>query len=241
MIISMLLAHLVGDYILQWDSLAMWKSRALSGVLLHGLIVAFITFLFILPFDPFWWQGALFISVCHIMIDVAQLPLTKRPTAGTLPLIRFSIDQLLHLTVILGALYFGGFFMYGYFWQGVIAEISSNPLMIYLLGYTALAMPAWIVLEFTGYGLIHGSPPDFSRATNKYLSSLERWLITTSVLTGQYILIPVIAAPRFLFERQTVEENHESTIYLTKLLGSVGFAIAIGLALRAAGAAISIW
>ena len=119
----------------------------------------------------------------------------------------------------------------------MINEISSNPLMLYLLAYTALAMPAWIVLEFTGYGLINGSPPDFSRATNKYLSSLERWLIATSVITGQFLLIPVIAAPRFLFERQTVAENHESTIYLTKLLGSVGFAIAIGLALRAAAPA----
>ena len=237
MIISMLLAHLVGDYILQWDSLAMWKSRALTGVLAHGLVVTLTTFLFVLPFDPFWWQGALFISVCHILIDVAQLPLTKRPTTGTFPLFRFTIDQILHLAVILVALYNGGYFVYGSFWNGMINEISSNPLMLYLLAYTALAMPAWIVLEFTGYGLINGSPPDFSRATNKYLSSLERWLIATSVITGQFLLIPVIAAPRFLFERQTVAENHESTIYLTKLLGSVGFAIAIGLALRAAAPA----
>ena len=232
MIISMFLAHLIGDYILQWDELAMWKSRALAGVLAHGAVVTLITFVFVLPFDRFWWQGALFISLCHLLIDIAQLPLTKRPTSGTFPLIRFTIDQLLHIGVILTALYFGGYFTYGRFWGNLITEVSSNPFMIYLLGYTILAMPAWIVLEFTGYGLINGSPPDFSRATNKYLSSLERWLITTSVLTGQYLLIPVIAAPRFLFERQTVEDNHEATIYLTKLLGSVGFAIAIGLALR---------
>ncbi|MFK7803519.1 MAG: DUF3307 domain-containing protein [Anaerolineae bacterium] len=241
MIISMLLAHLVGDYILQWDKLALWKSRALSGVLVHGLIVTAVTFLFVLPFAPFWWQGALFISGCHILIDVAQLPLTKRPTSGTFPLIRFMLDQLMHFVVIMIALNVGGFWSYGQLSAGVVNEISSNPFMVYLLGYTLLAMPAWILLEFTGYGLINGSPPDFSRATNKYLSSLERWLITTSVLTGQFILIPVIAAPRFLFERQTVEENHESTIYLTKLLGSVGFAIAIGLALRAAGPTINLW
>ncbi|MFT5193342.1 MAG: hypothetical protein ACI9EW_000824 [Cellvibrionaceae bacterium] len=232
MIISMLLAHLVGDYILQWDSLAMWKSRALSGVLVHGLIVTLVTFLFILPFDHYWWQGALFISICHIFIDVIQLPLTKRPTTGTFPLIRFSLDQVLHVIVIMGALYAGGFYTYGQFWPEIISEITSNPFMVYLLGYTVLAMPAWIVLEFTGYGLIMGSPPDFSRATNKYLSSLERWLITTSVLTGQYLLIPVIAAPRFMFERQAISDNHETTIYVTKLLGSVGFAIAIGLALQ---------
>jgi hypothetical protein len=27
MVIGMFLAHLVGDYILQWDGLARWKSR----------------------------------------------------------------------------------------------------------------------------------------------------------------------------------------------------------------------
>ena len=56
MIIAMFLAHLVGDYILQWDSLALWKSRELKGVLAHGLVVTFVTFLFILPFEPTWWQ-----------------------------------------------------------------------------------------------------------------------------------------------------------------------------------------
>ena len=46
MIISMFLAHLVGDYILQWDELALWKSREYKGVFVHGLIVSIITFLF---------------------------------------------------------------------------------------------------------------------------------------------------------------------------------------------------
>ena len=40
MITSMFLAHLVGDYILQWDSLAMWKSREYKGVLAHTLVVS---------------------------------------------------------------------------------------------------------------------------------------------------------------------------------------------------------
>ena len=233
MIISMFLAHLVGDYVLQWDNLAKWKGENIAGVLVHGLVVTIVTFLFILPFQPLWWQGALFISVCHILIDLSQLPLTKRPGSGVFPLTRFTIDQVLHTAVILLALYTGGFFEIGSFWSQVTLEIQSSPMMAYALGYTLLAMPAWVVLEFTGYGLIQGTPPDFSRATNKYLSSLERWLITTSVVTGQFILIPVIAAPRFMIERQTIIENTETTIYLAKLLASIGLAIGIGLALKA--------
>ena len=232
MIISMFLAHLVGDYVLQWDSLAQWKSQQVIGVLAHGMVVTAVTFLFILPFEPFWWQGALFISICHILIDLAQLPLTKRPSSGVVPLARFTADQILHAAVILIALKFGGFFEIGSLWAQITNEMQSSPAMVYILGYTLLAMPAWVILEFTGYGLIQGTPPDFSRATNKYLSSLERWLITTSVVTGQFILIPVIAAPRFMLERQAMIERTESNIYLAKLLGSVGLAIGIGLALK---------
>jgi hypothetical protein len=36
MIAAMLLAHIVVDYVLQWDGLARWKSERLSGVVAHG-------------------------------------------------------------------------------------------------------------------------------------------------------------------------------------------------------------
>jgi hypothetical protein len=49
MVIAILLSHLFGDYILQWDSLSRWKSQALGGVLVHGAIVIAITWLFSLP------------------------------------------------------------------------------------------------------------------------------------------------------------------------------------------------
>jgi len=51
MVIAMYLAHLVGDYVLQWDALARWKSRELKGVLAHGMIVLIVTWLLSLPFD----------------------------------------------------------------------------------------------------------------------------------------------------------------------------------------------
>jgi len=59
MVVIMFLAHLVGDYVLQWDRLAQWKSRELKGVLAHGLMVGVVTWLFSLPFDPNWWPWSL--------------------------------------------------------------------------------------------------------------------------------------------------------------------------------------
>lgn len=69
MIIAMFLAHLVGDYILQWNSLAAWKSRALSGVVVHCLVVLAVTWLFIMPFNPGWWPWVLVIGLAHFAID----------------------------------------------------------------------------------------------------------------------------------------------------------------------------
>ena len=112
MIVTTLLAHLVGDYILQWDSLARWKGRELKGVLAHGLIVLLVTGAFSLPLDMNWWPWVLLIGLSHTAIDAIPLWLGKRvplQTAGTLALARFVVDQMLHLGVIIAALTLSGY------------------------------------------------------------------------------------------------------------------------------------
>lgn len=108
-------------------------------------------------------------------------------------------------------------------------------MMPYVLAYAGLAMPAWVILEIVVAGLVTGDPPNFALATNKYTSSLERWLIMTCVLMGQFILVPLVATPRFLLERATVTAEFEQPrlhVYLAKLLASIGLAVALGLMLR---------
>lgn len=235
MIISMFLSHLVGDYVLQWDSLAMWKARAMSGIIAHCLVVAAVTFAFAYPFGPNWWQVALIISLGHFIIDAVQLPITSRPSPpGMFALARFTADQLAHTIVILAALYWGNYINFGVISDYTMAEIQEMPQLVYIFGYTCLAMPAWVMLEFAIYGLVKGTPPDFSRATNKYVGSMERWLIMTCVLMGQFLLVPLVAAPRFLFERPRLNEadTPEINLYVAKLLASVTLAVTLGLALR---------
>jgi hypothetical protein len=59
MVTAMLLAHLVGDFILQFDSVARWKSESFTGVVVHSLIVTAVTPLFGLAVDPAWWPWLL--------------------------------------------------------------------------------------------------------------------------------------------------------------------------------------
>lgn len=119
----MFLAHLVGDYVLQWDALAQWKSRELKGVIVHSAVLFVVTALFALPIAPGWWQGVVFIGVSHFAVDAAQF--FFRPTLS--PLLRFFIDQLLHLFFILLALVWGGYLTWGHMGAEILAGARQAP------------------------------------------------------------------------------------------------------------------
>lgn len=224
MIIAMFLAHLVGDYILQWNSLAAWKSRELKGVIVHCLIVFGVTWLFILPFNPDWWPWVVFIGAAHFLIDAVQLRL-KLPIPA---LARFTLDQLAHFVVITLALAGGGYLDTAALLQSGLGVLQSDLLLIYLFGYAFVTMPAWVLVKFTAYGLVLGSAPQFGDSS-KYLGIMERLLMTTFVAVGQYVLVPVVILPRLLMEWPQVANEERAPVYLAELLASVTVAVLVGL------------
>lgn len=228
MVLAMILAHLVGDYILQTDRLAYWKSRDLRGVLAHGLIVTAVTALFALPFKPFWWQGVLFIGLTHTAIDAAQLRF-KPPIA---PVFRFFIDQLLHFLTLFAALAAGGYLINSA--AEPLYGVDRQMLMVYAVGYAFVTMPAWVLLKFVGSALVEGGGPAFpDNVVNKYTGIAERVLILTVVLAGQYLLIPLLAMPRFIIERKEMANSRQRPLYLFESLVGITLAVVVGLLLRA--------
>ena len=235
MVIAMYLAHLVGDYVLQWDALARWKSREIKGVLAHGMIVLVVTWLLSLPFDAGWWPWALAIALTHTAVDAATLWLGKRLPLqgnGTLALARYLIDQVVHLGIITLVLVWSGHLTVPAGTADWVAELRHHRLLVLALGYTFITLPSWILVQFAVYGLVDGSAPDFSRSANKYMGILERGLITTCVMTGQFLLVPLVTLPRLLLEGPQVRGSSHATLYITELLASVALAVAIGLVLR---------
>lgn len=228
MIVAMFLAHLVGDFILQWDRLAQWKSRELQGVLVHGLIVTAVTWLFALPFAPGWWQGILFIGTAHTLIDATQW---ARKLPGT-PLFRFLVDQFLHLLVIVVALAAGGYLDPGTPANDIVSAIRNQYMLVYLLGYAFLTMPAWVLLKFVAYALVERTGPSFLDGSSKYLGIMERILAATFVLMGQFLLVPLVAIPRLFIERRHLSNKDRRNLYLFEMLVGVTLAVMVGLALR---------
>lgn len=225
---ALFLSHLVGDYILQWDSLARWKARELKGVLVHGAVVQATTLLFTLPFNPEWWPWALFVGVTHTLIDTLPLSIGKHVH----PFAWFVLDQAAHLVIMVIALTASGYLGASTLASDLILALTGKRVWAFTLGYTFLTMPAWVVVEFVVYALVKGSGPDFAPAPNKYLGSLERGLIATLVLLGQFTLVPLAALPRLMLDRPQSLNGQRATLYVVELLTSVGLAVMIGLGLR---------
>ena len=224
----MFLAHLVGDFILQWDRLAQWKSEELQGVLVHGFIVTAVTWLFALPFAPGWWQGILFIGISHTAIDAFQwrykLPLP--------PLFRFLLDQFLHLLIIIIALTAGGYIQAGSLLLDLQTGVNDYQYLVYLLGFVFLTMPAWVLLKFVGYALVKRTSPSFLDGQGKYLGMLERLLVATFVIMGQFLLVPLVAIPRLFLESRQFAGKDRRTLFMFELIAGASLAILIGLILR---------
>lgn len=223
----MLLAHLVGDYVLQWDSLAQWKAREMRGVIVHSLILILVTYIFAFPFDPTWWSGVLIIGVSHFLIDAAQFMFKPRIS----PLTRFALDQFGHFFFIILALVMGGYLVWGDIWGGIIDSARATPWLTAVLGYAFITMPTWVLLKFVIYALVKGQPPNFPAGPNKFVGITERVIITTLVLFGQVLLVPLVALPRLIHEWPSVTDSGSDGIYVIELLSSVLLAVGVGLGL----------
>lgn len=229
MVIAMLLAHLVGDYVLQWDRLARWKEQEFAGVFVHSLIILAVTFGFSLPFHQgIWWQGILFIAGTHFLVDWYQ----QRVKFPILPLIRFSIDQILHFTFIFVALIFGGYLQINSLALGLQQSLVASPIGTQLLAIAFVTMPAWVVVKFLAYALVKQSGPNFPEGTSKYTAILERLAIFASVIWGALLLVPILAIPRLVWEWSEVKQPERMSVYLVETAVSILLTIVIALATR---------
>jgi hypothetical protein len=228
---AMVLAHLLGDYVFQTDRLANWKSRNLFGVLVHGAIVTLCTWLCSLPFDLHWWPYALMVGMLHIVIDGTRVRL--RGIGPALELLLFLLDQACHGAVLALVLLASRWWGPHPAQTALGAWLQRGNRLAFAIGYVLLSMPSWVMVHFLVKGTGAESKSLPGRPGEKYLAMIERGLITTLVLGGQFILVPLVVAPRLFLESRVLQVDVERIGYLGELLLSVSVAIAVGIALRA--------
>ncbi|HOU12955.1 MAG TPA: DUF3307 domain-containing protein [Anaerolineae bacterium] len=224
----MILAHLLGDYLLQFDFVAKWKARSLWGVVAHGGIVTLTTLVCAILVDPGWWRNALLIGLTHTVIDVvrARLIRAKNPTWD---LVYFLIDQLTHIAII----------------TFVVMLHPANPpaghaglskVAALTIGYLLLLQPAWVTLRFIVRGVWGPDAAPHLGVGEKYEPMIERVLIASFVLAGQFALAPLVLLPRRLTSVHMQGNGMGVLVQLTshwaETLLSVLLAAGVGLALR---------
>ena len=101
-LLLMVLAHLIGDYLLQWRRLTEDKEKGdLLALLLHALLYALAMNI---VFRCVPWNKALstwaILSVSHGLIDFLRVRADQKWTGPRARLISFCVDQLLHLGLI---------------------------------------------------------------------------------------------------------------------------------------------
>lgn len=216
MAIAMVLAHLLADYVFQPNRLAYWKSQQIEGVFAHTGIVVVVTLVSAIFVAQDWTAWALMIGFGHVVIDVGNFYWTKRHPHLISPLVRYMLDQMLHFTIIFSVLIASGELVWAMTWHQIYAWVSSHTYLI--LVYVFVTMPCWVLIEFVSYGLVQGRGPDFSQQDDKYLGMLERILIVSFMMLGQFFVAWLVSLPRMIFEFPHTYGKPYGRLYLAKWL-----------------------
>ena len=231
-LLKMLLAHLVGDYVVQGDRIANWKARAVAGVLVHGLIVTLVTVAFAFPLDADLENlyAALAIGGIHTFIDLTNFIGTQRINKkdGLSSFVLFLCDQVAHILSIIGVSAALGVLPTS---AEIITILHTNRLLTLAFAYVFISMPAWVLITFA-IGSIRRTGPDFVSATQrKYMTIFERGIIMTLLLFGQIFLMPLIAIPRLLQDHSAVEGTSKRA-YVGEWVLSIILTLAVAFAVQ---------
>lgn len=226
LLVKLVLAHLIGDFILQPDTWVQDKNlrKHRSSILyLHVLIHGLATWL--LVWDPSFWLPVFIIVVSHFIIDLAKINL-QNPRTQTL---WFALDQCLHLAVIVSI---------WYVWEYSELQVKTFPTEVVLIILTAalfLTKPTSIIIKKSisqwtpeTFHTVASSLPD----AGKFIGYLERLLVFTFILAGHLDAVGFLLAAKSVFRFGDLKESNDRKLTEYVLIGTLlSFGIAIGISL----------
>ena len=226
-LIKLILAHFIGDFILQPKSWVKEKEIIKAGSLklyLHGLIHGVLVLLIL--WDLEYWLLALILILSHVMIDTIKLYAQKERNKSDW----FLIDQALHIISI--------FVLWIIFYKpeiNIISWFENTNIWVYATAITLITIVSSIVIRelmSNWTNAINESVDDSLSNAGKYIGVLERLLIFIFVVTGHWEGIGFLVAAKSVFRFGDLQEskNRKLTEYiLIGTLLSFGIAIATGL------------
>ncbi|MBO9594239.1 MAG: DUF3307 domain-containing protein [Niabella sp.] len=229
LLIKLLLAHLLGDFVLQpsrWVEEKERKTYKSPKLYLHVLI--HFALILLITMDTRYLPLAALIAGSHLLIDLAKLHLQ---TARNRKLF-FILDQVLHLAVIL----FAAWWMEPFTWH--LNPSQANALLITTTGLVLLTTPVSVIIKLI---LSKWAPATEIRTdvietkslqhAGMMIGYIERILVLIFILNLQWVAIGFLVTAKsvFRFSDLKVGQDRKLTEYiLIGTLLSFGIAIVIG-------------
>lgn len=226
-LIKLLVAHFIGDFLLQPKSWVIDKGikKAASfklyiHVIIHGILALLILW------NLYYWLLALAIMVTHGILDTIKIYLQNETNRARL----FLIDQGLHV---------GSIFLFWYaFFQpeiDITTWLENSTIWLYALALLFITIVSGIVIRELMSGwtkvLQIGDEESLTNA-GKYIGMLERVFVFTFVVTGNWEGIGFLLAAKSVFRFGDLKESKDRKLTEYILIGtllSFGIAMATGM------------
>lgn len=227
LLVKLLLAHFIGDFLLQPKSWVTAKEKKKLGagqlyahILVHGILVLLVLW------DFTYWPMALVLMLVHGGIDVLKLYAQTAPTKVKW----FMTDQALHLVSIV---------LLWNFWFQPVLELSlwieDTVLWIYVTALLFLTFVAGITIQtlmVKWSSALKNSNEKSLHNAGKYIGMLERLFVFIFVVTGHWEAIGFLLAAKSVFRFGDLKESKDRKLTEYILIGTLlSFGIAISTAL----------
>jgi len=225
-LIKLLIAHFLGDFILQTNKFTKQKEKhqlRSYHLYVHAAIHAVLSW--ILLWDLKYWYVALIILITHFTIDAGKLYFTTKKNSRWL----FTIDQIAHILILV---------VLATNTSGINFIISDQFLQIVwplILCVLFLTSPVAIMLKifFTRWTLTEDDTGIYGlKNAGKWIGMLERLLIFLFIITDHFSAVGLLLTAKsvFRFGDLSKAKNMKLTEYvLIGTLLSFGIAILTGL------------
>lgn len=227
LLIRLILAHFIGDFLLQPKS---WvKDKELKKIkslklylhaLIHGLLIL------ILFWDISTWTLALTVVILHGVIDILKLYCQRDNNKTTW----FLLDQGLHIASI---------FILSIVWLKPkinLSELMSSPdIWIYITAILFITSVSGIIIQvlMSNWSKTISDNEDNSLVNaGKYIGILERLFVFTFILIGRWEGVGFLLAAKSVFRFGDLKDSKDRKLTEYILIGtllSFGIAIATGL------------
>lgn len=225
-LIKLLLAHMVGDFLLQPDQWVRAKeTKKLRSWQLYVHAMIHLALIMLLVWDTAFIKWAILLALSHLFIDILKLFVQNFSTKR----IWFFADQALHITFILIVWIIS---------QKIVFEtpLTGNIYLITLITFMyAITQPVSAIIRSV---ISRWSPTTGESAlgslenAGSYIGILERLLVFTFIITGNWGSVGFLLAAKSVFRFGDLKESKERMLTEYVMIGtflSFGMAILAGI------------